>query len=42
MGPNSQTENGKEIGGPGDERESGYDSINSLWDVNATELRAST
>lgn len=41
-GPNSPTENKKKVGGSGDERESGYDSINPLRDVNATELRAHT
>lgn len=40
--PNSQTENGKEVGGSEDERESGYDSIDPLRDVNTTELSAST
>lgn len=39
--PNSQTEKGKEAGRSGDERESGYDSIDPLRDVNATELSVS-
>lgn len=37
--PKRQAEKGKEAGGSEDERESGYDSIDPLRDVNATELR---
>lgn len=39
---NSQAEKGQEAGGSEDERESSYDSIDPLRDVNATELRATT